>query len=561
MDNRQATESAAPAVRPAKWKNLVKAVAFLVLFGLIFLRVQDVVVPNRDVPSKDLRLKKTNYSLINEEKDSIDVVWVGSSHVHHGISPMEIYRNSQIRSYNIAANTQSFGIAYYRLREMFKTQSPKLVMVDVSSLFHAASIQREKSRWQESIDALPLSWVKTRLEMGMELARNRNEPFDEEYFYLTVLPLLEYHTNIELTEEEYYNLHLEQLYEKKGYVMYAGTDPVPWAEMSAVKERLNPEDKEAAAAENYELYTRQINVNLDDLKRLQELCKANDCEMMLLKVPIYRTKETYHSYWDWGKHEATRRLAEEMGVDFLDMHYENVGLNWRADTKDSGIHLNVKGAVKVSKYLAKWLKKNRDIGTPATPELTARWDAQLAVYDGEKANSLLRLETNVKRYFKRLSQGDYTLLAFVSGEVFETWSDELQDYFTNLTGCELDLRSPDNAALALVSRGGEVLDIASGADSAKVKGELPGGVAYKLKSRRNLKEASMEVGGQKVPPKMKQGLLIAAYDNTLHCLVDINFLWADPETGEATCVHSNTQIKDEIKIKQAERAYEMLAGI
>ena len=69
------------------------------------------------------------------DKDSVDVLFIGSSVVANAFSPQEIYDSYGIRSYNLASQQQSVFFNYYWLKEALKYQSPKVVVMDTKFLF------------------------------------------------------------------------------------------------------------------------------------------------------------------------------------------------------------------------------------------------------------------------------------------------------------------------------------------------------------------------------------------------------------------------------------------
>ena len=67
------------------------------------------------------------------EANSVDVLFLGTSHVGKGISPMKIYENTGIKSYNLFTSMQGVESSFFLLENALKRQQPKVVFLDVSS--------------------------------------------------------------------------------------------------------------------------------------------------------------------------------------------------------------------------------------------------------------------------------------------------------------------------------------------------------------------------------------------------------------------------------------------
>lgn len=68
-------------------------------------------------------------------KDSVDVIFLGSSHAIAGFDTQELYDSYGIRGYNLGSGEQNILISYYYLMETLKTQNPKVVVLDTLMLF------------------------------------------------------------------------------------------------------------------------------------------------------------------------------------------------------------------------------------------------------------------------------------------------------------------------------------------------------------------------------------------------------------------------------------------
>ena len=69
------------------------------------------------------------------------------------------------------------------------------------------------------------------------------------------------------------------------------------------------------------------------LESLQSLCRKHEAQLLLISVPNA-------AVWDLERHRQVAALAEELGLHYLDMNLEQVGLDWQTDCLDGGDHLN-----------------------------------------------------------------------------------------------------------------------------------------------------------------------------------------------------------------------------
>ena len=69
-----------------------------------------------------------------EEKDSLDLVMVGSSTVRDGFIPMEAYKQTGITSHSIVSSPTHLEVIEIAIREIARTQKPKVVYIDLNGL-------------------------------------------------------------------------------------------------------------------------------------------------------------------------------------------------------------------------------------------------------------------------------------------------------------------------------------------------------------------------------------------------------------------------------------------
>ena len=535
-------------------KNLLKAVCFLIVLGVVILSVQEVVVPYRDWPSKGRRTTKTVRSVFNEQKDSLDVLWLGTSHVFSAISPMELYRQTNIYSYVLGIVGERAPVAYYLAQAALREQTPKLVIVDVGVFFHSDADNKNTGAWQGALDALPITRMADRVAMAKGLAETRDEPFDEGYIARSVLPILLYHDNYTAGVEEYLNLHTDQLYPRKGFVCTTG---IKASKATPVDPAAEPQTN---TVEFQELLER-FNTNLPTANALKKLCDDHGVELVFTKMPVCARK-SYDGRWSVEKHMLAQSLADEMGIEFIDLNYQDVDIDWNTDTRDGGMHLNLAGAVKATSFLGEWLSEHYDFGPHDDEKLKGQWDAQLKLYDSEMEYAWDQMEDDIVAFLDAVVGDDVTLLTTVSGGVGEFWTDEIQAKFTEATGIENDLRNASNAAFAAVSFNGELIGKKSGDSKCSLSATLPDGESCKLTSKAvddAEGEGKIEVEGTQMASSGR-GIHFAVYDNRLKCVVD-SVTFGPSEKGGVQMTRDNDAYEWEYYLELMENAAEYMKTV
>ena len=87
------------------------------------------------------------------------------------------------------------------------------------------------------------------------------------------------------------------------------------------------------------------------------LCKENGIELVLIKAP------SVYPFW-YDEYDAQiEDYANRNGLKFINFldNVEEIGIDYTQDTYDSGLHLNLYGATKLSKYFAKILQEDFDL--------------------------------------------------------------------------------------------------------------------------------------------------------------------------------------------------------
>ena len=112
-----------------KYKNILKIIGFLVLFGGLFGVVSEVFLHKSIKLPWDVQRKIEGF--YQEPKNSLDVIFYGNSSMFCNVNPNIIWNKYGIPAYIFASNEQPFWISYHYIIESLKYQKPKVIVLDL----------------------------------------------------------------------------------------------------------------------------------------------------------------------------------------------------------------------------------------------------------------------------------------------------------------------------------------------------------------------------------------------------------------------------------------------
>lgn len=330
------------------------------LAALLF--AQALVVPKYQAASPEGALIGEYYAVSGGN----DVVFIGDCEVYENFSPAELWRTAGIPSVIRGSPQQTVWQSYWLLEETLRYEIPKAVVFNVLALKYDSPESTGSSERREAYNRMTLDGMRWSSEKWHAVRASLTEEELQHGGVLTYLfPLLRFHSRWQsLTREDWMGLiHREQV-SSMGYLMQTGIvpagEPVP-----------EPPPEKPNFGEN----------SLYWLDRMTALCKARGVELILIKAP------SLSPVW-WPEWEAqVTQYAERNGLryyNFLESQKE-IGLDWTEDTYDGGLHLNVYGAEKLSRFFAGILAG--ECGLPdrrEDPAVAARWQEILADYDARR---------------------------------------------------------------------------------------------------------------------------------------------------------------------------------
>ena len=274
--------------------------------------------------------------VLGEKNNTVDVLVMGDSNTAQGISPMEWYHTYGVTGYAYGEGWLSIYNIYYRLLQIFKEQSPRVVVVCADTIYS-----------RRGGDTYTAAAVR---EISGE-----------------VFPLVRFH-------DEWKNMHLTEYFKENNYTwrdVNKGFAPITDVSANLYNAQVwNYMNAEGAKAEYVPVQMKWY------LRRIRDLCRKHGTDMLMIAVPACTS-------WNYSRHLGAAELAGELGVPYVDynLREENpLGIDWRVDTPDGGSHLNVLGAQKLTDGLGEYLTAHYALedhrGQPGYEE----WDEDCAQY-------------------------------------------------------------------------------------------------------------------------------------------------------------------------------------
>lgn len=444
-------------------KKIAKAVVFLFLCAVLLIYATNLFQTKFTNDNCQTYMADELYLL---EKNSVEVVFCGSSQVVFGVSGMELYEKYGISAYSTGSPNQSILCSLGWLREIDKTQEIKVCVLDVSSLTEIS----DESSYRQSIDQMHLSFNKLDLvrQHCAETIESGFEPADSMLSYL--IPFLKYHSRWESL------MRKDFCYTVEDSTLFRGNYPAD--DTYSFSGYVNLMDKEDGKKSSATVYERQKT----GLLQMKQYCEEHDIALVLIKTP--------KSDWTESKQELAQGLAEELGLPYLDYATEagcqELGLDFYTDFKDPE-HLNLRGADKLSDAVGAYLEQHYDLTD--FRQSAPMEDAVLQKYHEIRQKTYFKTEGDVVSFLTQmeedyLSTGEYDLVLELSDDaICDAWTDEMQAALEQC-GLETDISQLKGKTYVASIVGGKGKEKSSTARELTLNGKLSNGSRLRATSTR-----------------------------------------------------------------------------
>ncbi|BCZ45878.1 hypothetical protein psyc5s11_19450 [Clostridium gelidum] len=325
-----------------------RAIIFVILFIMINYALTFIFVPKGNYTRMTMR---EMYS----QKENMDVVFAGASLSQRDTYPYIMDKELGYKTFDYAFSSQMFIGTYYSLKELFDYQKPKLIILTTEQNNFTAKQEKplvylSVAPYMKSLFNMAQYYFNSSAQDGLYLDR--------------LFPWRGYDVKSPQEAVKNFDGKLDDSYinyPEPGQVEAFSNNKSGYIGRGAVKTNPN-NSKGYIDYDNLKISFENINIkdiqekNVGYLKKISELCKANDCKLILLTppLPVFEVQRV-KNYFEFNKEIA--KIAKDLNIEYYDYNLIKPQLFMlKGDYFSDKEHLNIKGAEAFSKSLTSFLK-------------------------------------------------------------------------------------------------------------------------------------------------------------------------------------------------------------
>lgn len=350
-------------------KNIAKGILVSVIAVLILLILNKILLLKSEDGISQLE------SLYKQKDNSIDALFLGSSHVYCDISTGVLWDEHGIAGYDLGGAEAPAWTSYYHLKEALKTQKPKVIFYEISIAALRPTLYPPEF-WVED-NNYGMKWNSNRINML------KVNTLAETYPKL-IFPLGAMHGRYnDLTENDFTDIHNSINY--KGFDPREYVTPFDTPDISNVKEVEPCSEK----AEEY-------------LRKIIELTKQENIPLVLFVSPYVVNDEEQAMY------NYMFNIGIEEGVQIIDFNklYDEMELDFETDMAEE-LHLNYSGNYKFSKYLGDLLANEYGLPDHRGEPNYVSWEVDAANQRIERSDLQMMLSSDNNEFISLAANEGY----------------------------------------------------------------------------------------------------------------------------------------------------------
>lgn len=275
-----------------------------------------------------------------EEKNSLDIVFVGSSEVFTGYSPAYAYGKCGFTSYNISVESNRLEFFESQIKEVLSRQDPKLIVVEISDAVNEWNADSDRAEFLAT-----LRKYTDRMPISLNKIDTINEFVDEQklsYYF----PFIMYHGQLSNLggARTCISQDLRGTTYLKGAI--STNHKTDYVHLIDIKN-------------DYDNVPLSIS-SQERLYKLLDYCRTLDCKVLFTHFPRRIENET--DYTEYLQRNTVEKIICDNGFDFVNLERlsDDIQIDSLNDYYDNG-HLNALGQMKLTEYLGKLINKKYKI--------------------------------------------------------------------------------------------------------------------------------------------------------------------------------------------------------
>lgn len=309
-----------------KWSILI---IIFIIISFIFIRVMTYIM-------KPSRVDLNNIAgFYGEDKNTLDMVYIGGSAAFQYYAPLRAFEQEGIASYDYASKTIQPELYKTMIKEIFKTQNPKLIVIDARCFQYREKDQPPtEAAYRNLLTGMPLSLNK------IECIYNNVEKYLNEGEASYCFDIIKYHRDL---QDEKINDQIKMAFNMyrnpfKGFEFYPD-----------VKKQImikNDTKKKTSVSEE----TEKILIDL------LEYCKTTECNYLFVVSPYVEQEEHKENF------NYISEIINQYGYNFLDANdfYNQMEMDFNTDLYNHN-HVNIFGAEKYTDFMTDYIKNNYNL--------------------------------------------------------------------------------------------------------------------------------------------------------------------------------------------------------
>ena len=327
--------------------RFVKIACSVLVFALVFFALQRLLVPKYAYSILEGGLIREYYTSAKDH----DIIFIGDCEVYANFSPIVFWEEFGFTSFIRGSPQQLIWQSYYLLEEMLRHETPQVVVFNVLSMQYGEPQSEPYNRL--TLDGMRWSTSKVRA-----ISASRTE---EEDWLSYIFPFFRFKDRWrEISMEDFRYFFRNPRVSINGFMVRSDVMPVEWI----------PDPLPRA---NYRFGEKAYYY----LERIVELTRSHDIPLVLVKAP------SLFPHWHREWNDQIVEFADQNDLIFINFleYTDIIGLDFSLHTFNAGLHLNVFGAEKLTRFFGSIIQEEFQLADRRGEAETAyRWDRLSRLY-------------------------------------------------------------------------------------------------------------------------------------------------------------------------------------